>query len=58
MVRRECALDVCVCISYTGDEGQLGSSFLWNGRGGWGIHSIFQCFTPSQYNGWQAGSKQ
>ena len=35
MVRRECAWDVCVCISYTGDEGQLGSSFLWNGRGGW-----------------------
>ena len=34
MVRRECVWDVCVCISYTGDEGQqLGSSFLWNGRG-------------------------
>jgi len=30
MVRRECASDVCVCISYTGDEGQLGSSFLYN----------------------------
>ena len=34
MVRRECAWDVCVCISYTGDEGQLGSSFLWSRRGG------------------------
>ena len=27
---------VCVCISCTGDGGQLGSSFLWRGRGGWG----------------------
>jgi len=29
-----------LCISCTGDEGQLGSSFLWNGRGGWGGQSI------------------
>ena len=35
MVIRECVSDVYVCISCTGDEGQLGSSFLWNGRGGW-----------------------
>jgi len=34
MVREEGAWVVCVCISYTGDGGQLGSSFLWNGRGG------------------------
>jgi len=34
MVRGEGAWVVCVCISYTGDEGQLGSSFLWSGRGG------------------------
>ena len=26
-----------MCISCTGDEGQLGSSFLWNGRGGVGV---------------------
>ena len=36
MVRGEGAWDVCVCISYTGDGGQLESSFLWSGRGGWG----------------------
>jgi len=40
MVRGVCAWDVCVRISYTGDGGQLGSSFLWNGRGGWGGQSI------------------
>ena len=34
MVIRECVWDVCVYISCTGDEGQLGSSFPWNGRGG------------------------
>ena len=39
MVIRECVWDVCVYISCTGDEGQLGSSFLWNGRGGWGVGS-------------------
>jgi hypothetical protein len=33
MVRRECAWDICVCISCTGDEGQLGSSLLRNGEG-------------------------
>jgi len=33
MVIRECVWDVCVYISCTGDEGHLGSSFLWNGRG-------------------------
>jgi len=33
MIRGECAWVVCVCISCTGDEGQLGSSFLWNVRG-------------------------
>ena len=36
MVRGEYAWVVCVCISYPGDEGQLGSSFLWNGRRGLG----------------------
>ena len=36
MVRRECAQGICVCISYTGNEVQLGRSCLWNGRGGWG----------------------
>jgi len=40
MVIRECVWDVCVCISCTGDEGQLGSSLLWNGRGGWGGQGI------------------
>jgi len=35
MVIRECVWDVCVYISCTGDEGQLGSSFLWSDRGGW-----------------------
>jgi len=34
MVRGEYAWVVCVCISYTGDGGQLGGSFLWSGRGG------------------------
>jgi len=40
MVGRECAYGIWVCISYTGDEGQLGSSFLWNGQGGleWADH--------------------
>ena len=40
MVIRECVWAVCVYISYTGDEGQLGSSFLRNGRGGlwWAEH--------------------
>jgi len=33
---------VCVCISYTGDGGQLGCSFLWSGQGGWG-GQILQC---------------
>ena len=32
MVIRECVWDVCVYISCTGDEGQLGSSFVSNGR--------------------------
>ena len=27
-------------ISYTGDEGKLGSSFLWKGREGWGGQGI------------------
>ena len=36
MVRGEGAWAVCVCISCTGDGGQLGSSFLWSGRVGWG----------------------
>jgi len=40
MVIREWVWDVCVCISCTGDEGQLGSSFLLNGRGGWGGQGI------------------
>ena len=31
MVREEGAWVVCVGVSYTGDGGQLGSSFLWNG---------------------------
>ena len=35
MVRKECVWDVCVYIYYTGDEGQLGSSFLRNGGEGW-----------------------
>ena len=34
MVRGEGAWYVCVCISYTGDVGQLGSSFLRSGRRG------------------------
>jgi len=33
MVVRECVWDVCVCISCTGDEGQLGGSFVWSGEG-------------------------
>ena len=33
MVIRECVWDVCVYISCTGAEGQLGSSFLWNVEG-------------------------
>jgi hypothetical protein len=40
MVIRECFWDVCVYISYTGDDGQLGSSFLWKGRGGLGGQGI------------------
>ena len=36
MVRGEGAWAVCVCISCTGDGGQLGSSFLRSGRGSWG----------------------
>jgi len=36
MAREEGAWAVCVCISYTGDGGQLGCSFLWRGQGGWG----------------------
>ena len=36
MAIEEGAWAVCVCISYTGNGGQLGCSFLWNGRGGWG----------------------
>jgi hypothetical protein len=36
MAIQEGAWAVCVCISYTGDEGQLGCSFLWNGCGGLG----------------------
>jgi len=34
MVRGECAWVVFVSISYTGDGGQLGSSFLWSRQGG------------------------
>jgi len=34
MVRGEGVWVVYVCISYTGDGGQLGSSFLWRGREG------------------------
>jgi len=33
IVRGEGAGVICVCISHTGDGGQLGSSFLWSGRG-------------------------
>jgi hypothetical protein len=33
MAIEEGAWAVCVCISYTGDGGQLGCSFLWSGRG-------------------------
>jgi len=36
MAIEEGAWAVCVCISYTGDGGQLRCSFLWSGRGGWG----------------------
>jgi len=36
MVRGEGAWALCVCISYTGSEGQLGCNFLWSRRGGWG----------------------
>jgi len=35
MVIRECVWDVCVYSSCNGDEGQLESSFLWQGRGCW-----------------------
>jgi hypothetical protein len=35
MAIEECAWAVCICISYTGDGGQLGCSLLWSGRGGW-----------------------
>ena len=34
MVRGEGVWVVCVCVSYTGNGGQLGSSFLRGGRGG------------------------
>jgi len=33
MAIEEGAWVICVCISYTGDGGQLGCSFLWSGRG-------------------------
>jgi len=33
MAREEGAWAVCVCISYTGDGGQLGCSFLGSGEG-------------------------
>jgi hypothetical protein len=36
MTIEEGAWAVCVCISYNGDGGQLGCSFLWNRGGGWG----------------------
>ena len=36
----ENVLRTFVCISYTGDEGQLDSSFLWNGQGGSGEQNI------------------
>jgi hypothetical protein len=36
MAIEEGAWAVCVCIYCTGDGGQLGCSFLWRGRGGWG----------------------
>ena len=36
MVIRESVWDVCLYISCTGDEDQVGSSFLSNGLGGWG----------------------
>ena len=36
----EGAWAVRVCISCSGDRGQLGNSFLWSGRGGWGNLSI------------------
>jgi len=37
MVRGEGAWDVCVCISYTGDGSQQGSSFLWERTRGLGL---------------------
>ena len=37
MVITEGVWDLCVYISCTGGEGQLGSSFLWNGRGRFGL---------------------
>ena len=40
MIIRLCVWDVCVYISCTGDEGQLGSSFLRNVRGSWGGQDI------------------
>jgi cell division protein FtsW (lipid II flippase) len=36
MAVEEGAWAFCVCISYTGDGDQIGCSFLWIGRGGWG----------------------
>ena len=36
MAIEEGAWAVCVCISYTGDGGQLGCSFLWSHREGLG----------------------
>jgi len=33
LVRAEGAWAICVCISYTGGEGQLRCNFLWSGEG-------------------------
>ena len=42
MVGGEGAWAVCVCISYTGGEGQLGCNFLWSERGDWGGQGIVE----------------
>jgi len=39
MAIEEGAWVVCVCISYTGDGGKLGCSFLGSEEGGWGGQS-------------------
>jgi len=50
MVIRECVWDVCVCISCTGDGGQLGCSLLWNDGGGWGGQGVCRNVSSQMVN--------